>query len=57
MPYTYAQCQTFAAKDKRGEQAPADWRKHCRGVKDSEEKQIAKRKKNASRRNRYSKRR
>jgi hypothetical protein len=33
MPYSYSQCQVFAAKAARGEKVPADWRKHCRGVK------------------------
>lgn len=33
MPYTYEQCQAFAAKAARGEKVPDDWREHCRGVK------------------------
>ena len=33
MPYTYAQCQLFGAKARRGEKVPADWKKHCEGVK------------------------
>jgi len=32
-PYSYEQCQAFAAKAARGAAVPADWREHCRGVK------------------------
>lgn len=35
MPYTGAQCAAFAVKAERGEDVPADWRKHCKGVKQS----------------------
>lgn len=33
MPYTYSQCQAFAAKARRGERVPDDWREQCRDVK------------------------
>lgn len=42
MPYTYEQCQLFAAKAARGEAVPKDWREHCRGVKKPAKKKKAK---------------
>lgn len=30
MPYSPSQCRAFAAKEKRGEKVPSDWKTHCK---------------------------
>jgi hypothetical protein len=38
MPYTPAQCRLFAAKKKRGEKVPDDWKAHCKKKKKKKDK-------------------
>lgn len=44
MPYSYSQCQKFGAMANRGEKVPADWKKHCEGVKKPKSKPKSKKK-------------
>jgi hypothetical protein len=42
MPYSFKQCQKFGAMARRGEKVPADWEKHCKGVKKPSKKKKTK---------------